>query len=80
MELRNLPRFRILEYLVEAGGRPASDLAVSGMGWSAWLEEMEPAAVGSLTVPRDMLILEGDDEPVTALHKVMRLKTMRGGG
>lgn len=81
MELRNLPRFRIMEYLQEIGGQLTGELAVQGEGWRARLEEMEPAMIVTLIVRRDMLILESDDqETLDQIHAFMRYKTMRGGG
>lgn len=81
MELRNVPRFRVLEYLVEAGGEENDELSVTGEGWKAWLEELEPVKIITMTVRRDMLIIEGDDEEtVNDVHAFMRRKTMRGGG
>lgn len=80
LELRNVPRFRVLEYLEQAGGTPHTELAVRGDGWSAWLEELPPAQIITLTVPRDLLIIEGDDAAVADVQAFMRRKTMRGGG
>ena len=81
MELRNVPRFRVMEYLMEAGGEQMNETGVKGKNWAAWLEEMEPARVGALSVRRDMLIIEGADEAaVSRVHAFMRQKTMRGGG
>ncbi len=81
MELRNLPLFRLMEYLVEAGGQLNGERAVSGAGWSAVLEKMEPAYVGKLRVPRDLLVIEGEDtDEVERVKAFMRHKTMRGGG
>jgi hypothetical protein len=80
LELRNLPRDQVVGYLIEAGGLPTGELAVSGEGWSAWLEEMPPAQVGSLSVPRDRLIFEGQEGAVEAALATVRPKTMRGGG
>lgn len=80
LELRNLPRTRILEYLAEAKGQPAGELAVRGDGWLAWLEPMEPAQVGSFTIPRDRLVIEGEVTAVEPVHSLMRSRTMRGGG
>ena len=80
MELRNMPRFRIIQYLEEAGGTSTADLVVSADGWSAWLEEMEPAYVGRIQVPRDLLVIEGEDDSVESIQAFMRAKTMRGGG
>lgn len=82
MELRNVPRHRIMEYLIEAGGqRTAPDaLRVEGDGWAAWLEEMPPVQIITMTIRRDMLIIEGDDDPVEPVYNHMRQRTMRGGG
>lgn len=83
MELRNLPRFRIMEYLVEAGGvRPDEEaLSVEGDGWSARLEEMEPVQIITMSIRRDMLIIEAEDEEtLKPVYDFMRYKTMRGGG
>ena len=81
MELRNLPRFRIMEYLTEAGGVPSGELAVAGQGWQAELVEMEPVQIGVMSIRRDMLVIEGSDgDEVTSVHAFMRQKTMRGGG
>jgi len=81
MELRNVPRFRVMEYLIEAGGEENGELAVTGDGWKAWLEELEPVKIITMTVRRDMLIIEGDDDAaVDEVHAFMRRKTMRGGG
>jgi hypothetical protein len=81
LELRNVPRFRVMEYLEEAGGTADTELSVRGDGWSARLEELPPAQIITLTVRRDMLIIEGDDEAtVDDVHAFMRRKTMRGGG
>ncbi len=80
LELRNLPGSRILDYLVEAGGEPTGDLTVSGGGWSACLEPMEPAVVGAMRIPRDRLVIVGDDSAVERISAFMRRQTMRGGG
>lgn len=81
MELRNVPRNRVMEYLVEAGGTERDAMHADGDGWQAWLEEMEPAKVVTMLVRRDMLIIEGDEEEtVTSVQAYMRRKTMRGGG
>lgn len=81
MELRNLNREYIMNYLSEAGGQEDGVLRVRGTDWTAWLEEMEPAQIITMRVPRDMLIIESDDEEtLKRIHKFMRQKTMRGGG
>lgn len=80
LELRNLPGSRIMDYLIEAGGEPTGDLTVSGEGWSAHLEPMEPAVVGAMRIPRDRLVIAGDDSAVERISAFMRRQTMRGGG
>ena len=51
-----------------------------GDGWRAWLEPMPAAQVGSLNVPRDLLVIEGSEAAVGSVHALMRARTMRGGG
>lgn len=80
LELRNLPRARVVEYLIEADGQPVGEFAVRGDGWYAWLEPLEPAQVGSIIVPRDLLVIEGKTAAIEPVHSFMRSKTMRGGG
>ncbi len=80
MELCNLPLERIMDYLAEAGGQISGQRTATGQGWSAVLVEMEPAQVGVISVPRDLLVIEGQPEPVDRIHALMRRRTMRGGG
>lgn len=79
-ELRNLPRFRLLEYWVEAGGMLTSDLSAEGDGWTIRLEPMDPAILGQFEIRRDLLIIEGEPAAVEDMAAFMRNKTMRGGG
>jgi len=81
LELRNLPQNRIMEYLVEAGGALTGECSVKGDGWTAILEEMEPAQLVTIRVPRDRLMIDGESpDIVERIERFMRLKTMRGGG
>ena len=81
MELRNLNREYVMNYLAEAGGQPDGPLRVQAADWTAWLEEMEPAQIITMRIARDMLIIDSDDgETLERIHKFMRQKTMRGGG
>lgn len=80
LELRNLPHFRVMEYLVKVGGIRCGDLRIAGDGWTATLCPIPPAQVGSIRVPCDLLIIEGNTEHVNAVHAFIRQKTMRGGG
>ena len=79
-ELCNLPRHRMREYWVEAGGTLTGKLSAEGEGWKVWLEPMPPAVVGPIEVRRDRLIIEGDHVAVQKMADFMRGKTMRGGG
>ena len=80
MEMRNLPLFRLQEYLVAAGAEQQDERAFVGTGWTARIEAMEPAKIITMTVRRDMVIIEGDEAEVNRVHAFMRGKTMRGGG
>lgn len=83
LDLRNLPRERILGYLVEAGGvraQPPDLLRVDGPGWAAWLEPQPTIYLSIIRIERDLLIIDGENEAAARVHAFMRLKTMRGGG
>lgn len=80
LELRNLPRFRVLEYLVEAGGTAQDALRVAGDGWTAELRPLPPAEIGVMRIRRDLLVIEGEAAHVGPVRDFMRYKTMRGGG
>lgn len=79
-ELRNIPRHRMREYWIEAGGTLTDDLSAEGAGWKIRLEPMQPAVVGPLEIRRDKLIIEGEQGAVQKMADFMRSKTMRGGG
>ena len=81
LELRNLPLDRLGEYLVAAGGTLNDARHATGPGWTARIMALEPATLGKFRIPRDLLILEGDDDAaVQAVNAFMRRQTMRGGG
>jgi hypothetical protein len=82
IELRYLPRFRVMDYLVQAGGEATDILSVVGPGWSAYVEALEPDRVGIVDVPRDRLVIEGDPAAVQRVHAFMyhTVRRMRGGG
>jgi hypothetical protein len=81
LELRNLPLARLGEYLVAAGGRLTDARHASGAGWSAVITALPPATLGVMRIPRDLLVIEGDDDvAVEAVRDAMRRHTMRGGG
>jgi hypothetical protein len=77
MVLRAWPRFRVVNFLVEAGGEVTESLSVVGDRWSAYLEALEPDPVGIVNVPRDRLVIEGEEQAVERIHAFMRHKTRR---
>jgi hypothetical protein len=56
-------------------------MQAQGQGWAAWLEPLEAVRLGVITVPRSLLVIEGEDEAlVTPIYDHMRRGMMRGGG
>jgi hypothetical protein len=80
MELRNWPRFRVINFLIEVGGQEDEALSVAGKGWTAYLEALEPDLVGIVRVPRDRLVIQGEPRAVERVHTFMRRRTARGRG
>ena len=82
IELRTLPRFRVMDYLAQVGGTITETLCAEGEGWSACIEALEPDQVGIVSVPRDRLVIEGDNEAaVERVHTFMvrKVRQMRRG-
>lgn len=77
MELRHLPRFRIVDFLVQAGGEITGVLSVTGDGWSAYIEALEPDRVGIVDVSRDRLVIQGDARAVERVYAFMQLRADR---
>lgn len=82
LELRRLPRFRVMDYLAQVGGEADGLLEVKGAGWSAYLEALEPDQVGLVSIPRDRLVIEGDKNEVQRVQSFMQrqIKRMRQRG
>jgi len=80
MEMRNLPLFRLQEYLVEAGAKQNGERQFDAERWEARIEKMEPAKIVTMSVRRDMVVIEGDEDEVERVYAFMKGKTMRGGG
>jgi len=78
--MRNLPLHRLQEYLVEAGAEQHGERSFVGNGWTAVIEAMAPAQIITMTVRRDLVVIEGSSDAVNRVHAYMRQKTMRGGG
>jgi len=81
IELRTLPRFRVMDYLAQVGGETTEMLTVRGRGWTASIEALEPHRVGIVDIPRDRLVIEGDERAVERVASFMRRKVgqMRRG-
>ncbi|GEM_PF-680832 len=77
IELRVLPRFRVMDYLEQVGGVPTESLSVRGDGWHASIEALEPEAVGRARVPRDLLVIEGQEAAVARVASFMRRKVQQ---
>lgn len=77
IELRILPRFRVMDYLVQAGGAITESLCVKGDGWSASIEALEPDRIGIVAIPRDRLVIEGDERAVERVRAFMQLKVQQ---
>jgi hypothetical protein len=82
MELRNMRVSVVMDVLAQAGATPTGERLAEGEGWQAHLIELEPAKVGStITIRRDVLVIEGDDEAlVTPIYNFVRKNMIRGGG
>jgi hypothetical protein len=81
LELRYLPRFRIMDYLAQVGGEATESLSVVGDQWEAYIEALEPDRVGIVDVPRDRLVIEGEERAVERVYAFMyqKVRRMRGG-
>ncbi|MBN2303679.1 MAG: hypothetical protein JXQ72_04345 [Anaerolineae bacterium] len=81
IELRHLPRFRVMNYLTQVGGTITETASVTGEGWWATIEALEPDRVGIVDVPRDRLVIEGDEHTVERVAAFMqhKVRQMRHG-
>lgn len=79
-EMRGIPYFLLKEYLQELGGTLTADDTVTGEGWTARLERMEPFRLGSLEVGQARLEMDIREDAYDDFIERFRLKTMRAGG
>lgn len=79
IELRMVPRFRVIDDLVTLGGTATEALEVTGAGWIARIEALEPDDYGRVAIARDRLVIEGDDHAVERVATFMqgRIRTLR---
>jgi hypothetical protein len=69
-----------MQAYLEALGGTVEGETVFGKGWQARLKKMEPYRIGSLSIGRVKLLLEGNEPVVSSLLEKLELKTFRGGG
>lgn len=76
----SIPLWLLREYLEELGGTAESETVVTGEGWRAELTRLAPRQVGSLSVGRMELKLQGEPEALAGLRPGLDRKTLRAGG
>ena len=81
IELRYLPRFRVMNYLTQVGGTITETASVTGEGWWATIEALEPDRIGIVDIPRDRLVIAGEERAVERVASFMQRKVrqMRRG-
>ena len=79
-EIRSVPLWLVREYLEELDGRASDETHVTGDGWQATLEKMEPVPLGSLRIGRVSLVLEGEAQVIESLWAKLEMKLLRAGG
>ena len=75
--VRNRRRYHVINYLVQMGGKVTELLEVEGDGWTAYIEALEPVQVGLVEVPRDRLVIEGDERAVERVRSFMERNVRR---
>lgn len=78
-EMRGIPYFLLIEYLQELGGRLVGENLITGDGWNAHLERMEPFRIGSLAVGQTRIIMELEDPIAKDFQERFLKKTLRAG-
>ena len=78
-EMRGIPYFLLIEYLVELGGTLNGDNVVSGVGWVVRLTKMEPYKYFSLQVGQTRLDMELDETIADDFLQRFAVKTLRAG-
>lgn len=79
-EVHAVPTWLMKDYLIELGGIPDGEEQVTGEGWKAVFRRIEDFRLGSITVGRVRLQIEGEPEIVENLLPRLELKLLRGGG
>jgi molybdopterin synthase sulfur carrier subunit len=79
-DVHGVPAWLIKEYLLELGGTEDNPDCIAGEGWRAKVQPIDPFRLGSITIGRVHLEIEGDKESIEALIPPLEMKLMRGGG
>ena len=78
-EVRGIPRWLLEEYLEEVDGEKQEDGSFVGYDWTATIHEMDDYEVGSLSVARIHLELEGKEEQVKKVELELKDRFLRAG-
>jgi len=78
--VHGVPTWLLKEYLIELGGVEEGADRVSGDGWKARYTRIDAYKIGSLSVGRVRLEIEGDERAIESLMPGLEIKLMRGGG
>ena len=79
-EVHGVPAWLLKEYLIELGGEFGGENLVSGDGWIATFIRIGYFKIGSISVGRLRLQIDGDSEALQNLVPQLEMKLLRGGG
>ena len=79
-EVHGIPIWLMKEYLIELGGESMGENQVRGDGWIAAFARIEDFKIGSISVGRLRLQIDGDADVLQSLLPQLELKLLRGGG
>jgi hypothetical protein len=78
--IKCIPKWLLAEYMEEIGGKSDGDGRVTGDGWVAQFEQIEPYRIGSLCVGQVRMTIEGEPEAIDQLMVSLGPKFLRAGG
>jgi len=78
--IKCIPKWLLAEYLEEIGGQSDGDSRVTGDGWVANLEQIEPFQVGSLCIGQVQMSIDGEPQAIDQLLVLLEPKILRAGG
>lgn len=76
---RGIPLKLFQDYLIDLGGSLEAEGHVTGPGWQAHLQRLEPFQIGSLRVGQIQVVFEGQPEALDALLPSLEKKLLRAG-